>query len=405
MFAMSILSTISCITYIYMGAFVLYLNHTSKSHRNLFYSCLAFSLWSFSYIFLNLDLTPADREFWQKMSFCGALVYVIFTFRFFLYLTRYNEKIKRKALVNALILIIPGFFLFENIAYNAIANSFPYGVWYITAHIYANSYNGFGLFLVFIWGRKSKRAMEKKQAKIIVRSAIAVIIITIISDYAMGFMHVPTLTPFLTVIWCYAIVYAMAKYRLLSITPQMVSKYIIDHIDEVIIFLNTDSTVAAINERTEEICGGGSLIGSHISSIVPEHEKVQDRMMLLLADHNRTFSASLLFGRNKENTRIMDAHFSVIRDKMGDSLGLLIIARELRELKHLRQIFKITLREIEIIHHIVTGTSNKEIALFLGISENTMKRHITNIYFKLNVNNKIGLMRLLDELNISHKNA
>jgi len=32
-----------------------------------------------------------------------------------------------------------------------------------------------------------------------------------------------------------------------------------------------------------------------------------------------------------------------------------------------------------------------------------MKRHITNIYNKLNVNNKMGLLRLLDDLNISYE--
>jgi DNA-binding NarL/FixJ family response regulator len=34
----------------------------------------------------------------------------------------------------------------------------------------------------------------------------------------------------------------------------------------------------------------------------------------------------------------------------------------------------------------------------LGISENTVKRHITNIYNKLHVRNKIDMMNLLKEL-------
>ncbi len=405
MFMMSILSTVSFITYIYVGAFVLYLNYNSKSHRNFFYSCLAFSLWSFSYIFLNMELRPEEKEFWQKMSFCGALVYEIFTFRFLLFLTRFDEKIKHKVLINALILVIPGIFLYQNISSNAIAASFPYGLWYILAHVYANSYNGLGIFLVFIWGRNSRRKMERRQAKIIVRSAIAVIVITIISDYAMGFMRMPTLTPFLTLIWCYAIVYAIAKYRLLGITPQMLSKYIIDNIDEVIVVINADSTIAAINDRTKEICGGDSLVGSHISNIIPEHDKIKDRLMLLQSGQTKNFSTRLLFCHGGDNSRIMDSHFSVIKDTMGDSLGLLLIAKELRELKHLKHLYRITSREIEIIHHVTYGASNKEIASYLGISENTMKRHITNIYNKLNVNNKMGLMRLLDDLNISYDDA
>lgn len=400
---MSILSTISFVTYIYVGAFVLYLNYNSKINRNFFYSCLAFSLWSFSYIFLNMALAPEHRVFWQKMSFCGALVYEIFTLRFFLFLTRFDEKIKHRVLVNALILVIPGVFLYQNIAYNAIVNDFPYGMWYVMAHVYANSYNMLGLFLVFIWGRKSTRRMEKKQAAIIVRSAMAVIIMTIICDYAMGFMRIPTLTPFLTLIWCYAIVFAMARYRLLSITPEMVSRYIIDHIDELIIFLHADSTIAAINDRMKELCGGDSPVGSHVSSIIPEHGRIQGRILLLLSDQTKTFSARLHFCHGGEDSRMVDARFSVVTDKLGDSLGLLVIAKELRELKHLGHLYTITAREIEIIHHVTYGASNKEIASYLGISENTVKRHITNIYNKLNVNNKMGLLRLLDDLNISYE--
>ncbi|HMR64483.1 MAG TPA: LuxR C-terminal-related transcriptional regulator [Anaerolineae bacterium] len=45
----------------------------------------------------------------------------------------------------------------------------------------------------------------------------------------------------------------------------------------------------------------------------------------------------------------------------------------------------ISRREREVLHHIIAGRSNQEIASNLGISINTVKQHTTNIYGKLGV--------------------
>ena len=43
---------------------------------------------------------------------------------------------------------------------------------------------------------------------------------------------------------------------------------------------------------------------------------------------------------------------------------------------------------------------NKDMAKKLDIAETTLKRHITNIYNKLSVNNKVELINLLKDFNI-----
>ena len=45
-------------------------------------------------------------------------------------------------------------------------------------------------------------------------------------------------------------------------------------------------------------------------------------------------------------------------------------------------------REMEILKYIAEGTSNKRIALALGIGEQTIKNHITSIMRKLNANDR-----------------
>ncbi|MDH4271466.1 MAG: helix-turn-helix transcriptional regulator [Candidatus Aminicenantes bacterium] len=52
-------------------------------------------------------------------------------------------------------------------------------------------------------------------------------------------------------------------------------------------------------------------------------------------------------------------------------------------------------REREILGLLMRGRKNKEIAKELFISENTVKVHVYNIYKKLGVGNRLGILDLL----------
>ena len=51
----------------------------------------------------------------------------------------------------------------------------------------------------------------------------------------------------------------------------------------------------------------------------------------------------------------------------------------------------LTTRELEIISAIKAGSSNKDIAVKLSISEETVKRHLSNIYGKLGLSSRLEL--------------
>jgi DNA-binding NarL/FixJ family response regulator len=56
-----------------------------------------------------------------------------------------------------------------------------------------------------------------------------------------------------------------------------------------------------------------------------------------------------------------------------------------------RKTFGLTGRELEVVALITEGSTNKHIALTFGISEETVKRHLTNIFNKLGVGNRLEL--------------
>jgi two-component system, NarL family, nitrate/nitrite response regulator NarL len=56
-----------------------------------------------------------------------------------------------------------------------------------------------------------------------------------------------------------------------------------------------------------------------------------------------------------------------------------------------RNTFGLTPRELEVVSLITEGSTNKHIAQTFGISEETVKRHLTNIFNKLGVGNRLEL--------------
>jgi two-component system, NarL family, nitrate/nitrite response regulator NarL len=56
-----------------------------------------------------------------------------------------------------------------------------------------------------------------------------------------------------------------------------------------------------------------------------------------------------------------------------------------------RKTFGLTARELEVVGLITEGSTNKYIAQAFGISEETVKRHLTNIFNKLGVGNRLEL--------------
>lgn len=53
--------------------------------------------------------------------------------------------------------------------------------------------------------------------------------------------------------------------------------------------------------------------------------------------------------------------------------------------------FGLTAREFEVVQHVVWGCSNKEIALQLSICDDTVKHHLSNIFNKIGVYNRLEL--------------
>ncbi len=65
------------------------------------------------------------------------------------------------------------------------------------------------------------------------------------------------------------------------------------------------------------------------------------------------------------------------------------------DMNEIRQKFRLTRRETDIVRRVIDGRKNSEIAEEVDITEQTVKDHLSNIYMKIGVENRMALMRTL----------
>jgi DNA-binding CsgD family transcriptional regulator len=65
------------------------------------------------------------------------------------------------------------------------------------------------------------------------------------------------------------------------------------------------------------------------------------------------------------------------------------------DMNRIRQRFRLTRRETDVLRRVIDGLKNSEIARSLEIAEQTVKDHLSNIYMKSGFENRLALMRSL----------
>lgn len=91
--------------------------------------------------------------------------------------------------------------------------------------------------------------------------------------------------------------------------------------------------------------------------------------------------------------------FRIYVNKKIDSLVYILIFEETLsnklDMNYIRQQYRLTRRETDILRRVLDGYKNSDIAKELDISEQTVKDHLSNIYSKTETKNRMELIRQL----------
>jgi DNA-binding NarL/FixJ family response regulator len=94
----------------------------------------------------------------------------------------------------------------------------------------------------------------------------------------------------------------------------------------------------------------------------------------------------------KSIERVMAGEYWVGRGSVSDLVAALRdLLAPAEEAVSAKKRFGLTKRELEILESIVAGSTNKDTARKLGLSEDTVKHHVTNIFDKVGVSTRLEL--------------
>lgn len=125
--------------------------------------------------------------------------------------------------------------------------------------------------------------------------------------------------------------------------------------------------------------------------------------MLLTVIHQGTFLGVINLFRKKQAGDFTDEElflFELLKDHLSTRCSAELNRshspdNDLPTKKELIETYHLTLREIEVVNLLLQGISRDKICETLCISPNTLKKHIVNIYKKLNINSWRELFQLL----------
>ncbi|HOO73484.1 MAG TPA: histidine kinase N-terminal 7TM domain-containing protein [Spirochaetota bacterium] len=391
--------------YLFIGLYVLSRDKSSPVHRIFFFNIVCLALWALSGIFLFSTNDPETAKFCVTFGSIGIILFIPGALQFSIAVTRVFR------LRYAYILYIPFLaivahnlntpIMFSNIhmvdGYWLFVPDFG-SPWHRVYSFLVFLFLGTSIFLLFRWYARSEGKREKRQALAIALSLAISFILIVIEEIVLPVFilnFTPGLGPLTFLIFVGGVTWAILRYRFLDLSASLVSDDILANIDESIILLTENFHIAVINKKAEEILGiaPGSTKGRFFLQFILEKEALASALREIIAGKT-DFRVVRFHFITPSRPLLMQANLSPAKDSSGDRIGVLIIAKEsMKEL--FMSHYDISRREFEIIMKMLEGLTNREIAEELAISEITVKSHVSHIYDKLDVRNRVKLLDTL----------
>jgi len=326
-----------------LGIYLLYKNWKSSLNRILSLIFFAFVFWALGEVGMRIVSSAEKARFWQNFSGFGWLFIGSLLLHFMLLYSK-KKKILGNKLTYFVLYTPPIVFLYlvwkTNFIFQSVAKfSLGYydipGTKFLFLVAYLEIYFLLALYLSWQVYKKSSRIQEKKQAKCIFIGSLLAIMAGSITDVILPIWGIPVigLAATLNSILAVSIVYAIQKYKLMGITPQLAADTIITSMKDSLVVVNPDGTIAMVNKATEDLLGykGGEMVGRLLETLFEENEK---KLENLLKDETIENLRVKYLTRDKKTIPI-SLSSSEVRDKYGDLIGKVIVAKDMREIENL----------------------------------------------------------------------
>ena len=431
-----------------IGAFVLYVylavlalrmkKPRTLSYWLLFASACCAAYWTFFSFFTYNAGTLEELKRWFYISVLGMFVYFPVNLLFVISLV----PKRRLTFAPAALIILPGVVLFVlNFFYPVVFKDFVMGEkgWIFVpaaGHILdilwlVYAMGGFvpGIVLMIIRLRKTNLNREKKQMALLISTqTAAMVFITLeflLHDYLVT-IRPATISPVILSVWIIGMVIAVKRYDFLAITPESVSREILNAIDNIVILINEEERITYMNDNALSLFGipyrkieqrqmqaflaepteSGNLIPAPPAAAALDGDAAPestpdpgypgiDCPAIPRPAGDESVTVNLAFHGPGDDPTDLTVKVNRVEDKYGDLLGYLLIGSRKSSDGGLQERLNLTDRETAIVSKVAEGWKNSRIAEDLGISEQTVKNHLAIVYKKLGVSNRVELLNLI----------
>ncbi|MFO7981430.1 MAG: response regulator [Candidatus Aminicenantes bacterium] len=323
-----------------------------------FFACYA--LWSFAYIFMSTPGVSKDTVIlFDNIASVGWIGFAGFFLWFALIFTEKKKTLKKRIIY--LLIFIPAL-LFIYIQWTGILSDYIKHFWWWegirSASIWGHLFNFYylsltvtGFYLILNFGRKTKETYKKKQAKIILVTGLATLVpgsILFAILPALNIHLVPPLANVFTLIWAAGIVYAIAKYRLMVITPYTAAENIISTMADSLILLDMEGNITTVNEALLDLSGykEDELKGKSFEIFF--REKDFRKTLLDKAAKKETIRNYELNFKAKtgDDIRVLFSSSSIVNEA-GAVAGIVCIIKDITELKQAEKNLLRTVKKLD----------------------------------------------------------
>lgn len=331
---LTIESVFAFLVYSFLAVYAINLNKDEKLNRVFAAQCISFAIWCFAYIFMyNRQLFTA-RGYWliDLLGAVGWCSYYEISLHFSLVFTANINKLKKKRhiiliYIPGIVMFIANVILFRPGAHNITLTK--YAVYSNVNMVLTTAYVLSGIFIIWVWGRKTKIGKEKKQAKIIVYTGLISFTLGIIYQNILPMLGLIDvfMAQIISLIWAFGICYAITKYKFMKLTSSYAAEQIVSKIEDIVLLLDTENLITYFNNKVNEILGYDKkdIINRNYSILFENLNKLPG---------NLDETVCICKNGSKIPAKVKSTE---IYDKDNDFMGTLLIINDIREKKKLQQ--------------------------------------------------------------------
>jgi signal transduction histidine kinase len=325
------------------------LRRNSKTMKGVlfFLFSLSVGIWCLGYAFLYAADNETFAWFWYRLTapiwcFLPALV-----FHFVMILT--EVKGLRKSVTSFLYLIALVFswkaltgvlmakeFLFRPDAFATIEVHAVDSPWYRAYLVYQIGSLSAGFFLLIKWRMRTNVVRFKKQANLIIGFFLATLLFLNALSFLPSFSSSPwpNIAPAVLVLIMIGTWYAITRYRMLDVTPELAAGYIMSKMLDGVLLVDAAGTIRDANNRILEMLRirRRALIGQRLIRLFPTTDSFDPMTEFDIdkLDSTATLEREVLCGFSLEDAIPVLAAFSLLLDSAGEVGGAVVVVHDLR---------------------------------------------------------------------------